>query len=560
MKTMSILIVGLSLLMSGSTAYCNEKPGNQDKDHSSNSSLTVLNVQSTPELSGIASLWANEFSRMNPGMKIQFGAISKNETGSCICIVSGPVPQTDQSKWRMVVGHEALVPFINQKNPLLSQLMQQGISSEKTAQIFTGEANLNWGIVTGGGQRIPLHVYLTDDPSTRTQLANFTHIKASAIKGIRVSSQAEMISAIQQDPYAVGFSNLPAALQNGSFQLRGNICMLPIDKNMNGRIDKFENIYENPQAFLRGIWVGKYPASLSNTIYAVSASKPAEKNAIAFLNWVMADGQQYLKSSGYAELAGIEIQTNLAALGNEDVTLAQSTQNAGSRLWILLISCFVIAGILATAFAKYVKKLRSMPLSKQISITPMLNENSIDSPKGLYYDKSHTWAFMEKDGNVKIGIDDFLQHVTGNLTRIKMKETGEKVRKGEAVMNIIHDGKQLTLYSPVSGTILERNQSVISDSSLLNSSPYSEGWVYLIEPINWAREIQFLFMAEKYKEWLRGEFIRLKDFFAASVMANTSVYAQVILQDGGEITDNILADLGPEIWEDFQEGFINTSR
>ena len=69
-----------------------------------------------------------------------------------------------------------------------------------------------------------------------------------------------------------------------------------------------------------------------------------------------------------------------------------------------------------------------------------------------------------------------------------------------------------------------------------------------------------MFMADKYKEWLRDEFIRLKDFFAASVRSNTVVYNHIVLQDGGELADNVLADLGPEVWEEFQKGFINASK
>jgi len=198
--------------------------------------------------------------------------------------------------------------------------------------------------------------------------------------------------------------------------------------------------------------------------------------------------------------------------------------------------------------------------SENIDITPVLNENSVLAPKGVYFDKTHTWAFMEKDGNVKIGVDDFLQHITGTLTRINMKESGETVRKGEKILTIMRDGKQLNIYAPISGIIKEQNQILKSDSSLINSSPFAEGWVYLIEPKNWVREIQFMFMSEKYKEWLEDEFSRLKDFFSVSVKSNATVYAHIILQDGGELTDNVLADLGPEVWEDFQTKFIDTSR
>jgi glycine cleavage system H lipoate-binding protein len=167
---------------------------------------------------------------------------------------------------------------------------------------------------------------------------------------------------------------------------------------------------------------------------------------------------------------------------------------------------------------------------------------------------------MEQDGNVRIGIDDFLQHTTGKLTKIKLKEAGEVVRKGEAIMTIIQDGKQLNLYAPISGTIIEQNLSLLTDAGMINSSPYFKGWVYQIEPKNWLREVQFMFMGDKYVEWLRDEFVRLKDFIADSVRSNNHAYAHVIIQDGGELTDNVLADLDPKIWEDFQTKFIDVSR
>jgi hypothetical protein len=82
----------------------------------------------------------------------------------------------------------------------------------------------------------------------------------------------------------------------------------------------------------------------------------------------------------------------------------------------------------------------------------------------------------------------------------------------------------------------------------------------MIEPRSWLRETEFLFMSEKYKEWIKTEFTRLKDFFALTINTNKNAYEHIVLQDGGELTDNILADLGPEVWEDFQTKFIDTSR
>jgi glycine cleavage system H lipoate-binding protein len=161
---------------------------------------------------------------------------------------------------------------------------------------------------------------------------------------------------------------------------------------------------------------------------------------------------------------------------------------------------------------------------------------------------------------VKIGIDDFLQHVTGKITRIKMKNIGKKVKKGEQILSIIQNGKQLNLYSPVSGTIVEQNDALVANSASLNYSPYNEGWVYRIEPSNWSRESQLLFMADKQREFILKEFSRLKDFLMTAMRADKENYAQVILQDGGEIRDGVLSEMGPEIWDDFQTNFIDPSR
>ena len=76
-----------------------------------------------------------------------------------------------------------------------------------------------------------------------------------------------------------------------------------------------------------------------------------------------------------------------------------------------------------------------------------------------------------------------------------MKIPGEKIKKGDIVLSLVQKGKQLNIYSPVSGTIKEQNKALLTNSSLINSSPYSDGWIYMIEPTNWLREIQFLDMA-----------------------------------------------------------------
>jgi glycine cleavage system H lipoate-binding protein len=226
---------------------------------------------------------------------------------------------------------------------------------------------------------------------------------------------------------------------------------------------------------------------------------------------------------------------------------------------ILILVAFVVLCFTIDAIVRYSRREKSKASTTTEVHNQILNEASISIPKGLYFDKTHTWAYMEKNGEVKIGIDDFLLHVTGALSRVKMRNIGEQIQKGEPILTIIRFGKQLTINSPISGTITSHNIQLVKNPATVNLSPYNDGWVYLIEPTNWLRDSQFLIMADKYKDWLKNEFTRLKDFLSiVSQPGNEELMP--VLQDGGELKDNLLEDLGPEVWEEFQIKFMNTSK
>jgi glycine cleavage system H lipoate-binding protein len=225
---------------------------------------------------------------------------------------------------------------------------------------------------------------------------------------------------------------------------------------------------------------------------------------------------------------------------------------------ILLIAIFIVGGVVTGGAIRYRKTLMTPAPVSGVETQAVFDESSVKAPAGLFFDRTHTWAFMEKDGLVRIGIDDFLQHITGTITRVEMKKPGDFIRKGEAFLSIIQEGKQLHIYAPVSGIIRENNRSLVNHSSLINSDPYAAGWIYMIEPANWIKETQLLSMAVKYRSWLSNEFTRVKDFLTASLQPNRP--DKLVYQDGGTLKDNILAEFGPETWEEFQTRFLDTSK
>lgn len=531
-----------------------------------------INVFTTPELYNLTMKWVTEYGSLNPKLKINVDKLAVNKitgklstTGVGFISDESWIAQSNQTAWNMVIGRDIIVPVMNIKNPILDEIVRKGITPYGLKKISGTHQKQNWGMLVSDTKNIndiPLHIYIVNDPSVLSGIENFLNTNEFKGEIIKSVSGEEMFSAIQKDPNALGFCKLVQVMDVSNQSLAENIQLVPIDKNGNGKIDNMENIYDNLQEFSRGVWIGKYPKALSGKIYSVSSEKPKGETELAFLNWVLTDGQQFLNANGYNDLVLNERQTQLAKI-EEPVIYSPLPANGTYGYLKMLLLVLVIIGVIVVTRNIIVRRIRtkSGAVSKTGSgILSVFDENSVIIPKGIYFDKTHTWAFMKKDGTVKIGIDDFLQHVTGDITRIELKKKGAKIRKGEHLITIVQKGKQLDIYSPISGTIRLQNESILTNPSLLNTAPYENGWIYTIEPTNWLLEIQFLSMAEIYQMGLKNEFSRLKDFLATIIKPDAPEYAFIALQDGGALRDNVLAELGPEIWDDFQTKFIDTSK
>ena len=567
MKTRILFFIGI-LLLSYSTLNSKEVSSINNP-----SPEGTLNVFASPDLYNLTMKWVSEYGASNPKLKINMiksaddniaGMLNKGD-GIGFVADESFASLNNQTSWNMVVGRDVIVPVMNAANPFRDEIYRKGITPAGLARILKNQETQNWGILAGNTKNIPdlpVHFYIMNDPSTLAGVENFLNTNELNMKGNKIASGKEMISAIQKDPNALGFCKLIQIMDLNNQNLAENIKLVPIDKNGNGKIDYMENIYDNLQAFSRGVWIGKYPKALAGNIYSVSSEKPKNKTELAFLNWVLNEGQQFLNENGYNDLVLSERKTQLDKI-NAPVVYAVAPRNEIRILLtmiLLVFFAFAVIGYATDFIVRRFKNKKGAATNTASGLLPVFDEDSVIIPRGLYFDKTHTWAFMKKDGTVKIGIDDFLQHVTGHLTRIEMKNAGEKIKKGDRLFTIIQKGKKLNIYSPISGTIASYNETLMTNSSLLNASPYIDGCVYTIEPTNWLLEIQFLTMNEKYKTWLKDEFSRLKDFFVSVVKSHTPEYALITLQDGGALRDSVLADLGPEVWDDFQTKFIDIAK
>jgi glycine cleavage system H protein len=104
----------------------------------------------------------------------------------------------------------------------------------------------------------------------------------------------------------------------------------------------------------------------------------------------------------------------------------------------------------------------------------------VEFPDDVRYTKEHEWARAE-GGRVRVGITDFAQDALGDVVYVDLPEVGAVV-EAHAPMGEVESTKSVSdVYSPVSGTIVERNPLVEDAPELVNQQPYGDGWLVVIE-------------------------------------------------------------------------------
>ena len=119
-------------------------------------------------------------------------------------------------------------------------------------------------------------------------------------------------------------------------------------------------------------------------------------------------------------------------------------------------------------------------------------------PANLKYSNDHEWCLLEGDV-ATIGITDFAQSQLGDIVFVDVPTVGETIAAGEVFGSIEAVKTVSDAFLPMGGEVVEFNEAVDADPSLVNKDPYGEGWlvkVKISDPAEW----DALLTAEQYAE------------------------------------------------------------
>jgi glycine cleavage system H lipoate-binding protein/TusA-related sulfurtransferase len=119
--------------------------------------------------------------------------------------------------------------------------------------------------------------------------------------------------------------------------------------------------------------------------------------------------------------------------------------------------------------------------------------NHCTFPEGLFYDiENFVWINIDTDKLVTVGITSVLASIAGKLSTIKLKQIGTKMEKGRSIGTIESIKYFGVVRTPVSGRLVEINESIINRPKIANDFPYTEGWFAKIECSNLPEDLKTL--------------------------------------------------------------------
>ena len=135
-------------------------------------------------------------------------------------------------------------------------------------------------------------------------------------------------------------------------------------------------------------------------------------------------------------------------------------------------------------------------------VTTMVMIEEYHLPDDLYYHSEHAWVKLEEDGTARVGMNDFYQRTAGDTTYIDLPFEGDEVEQGETCGKIQSAKWVGKFVAPLSGEIIEINEELEDDCTLINTDPYGNGWIMKMRPSSLDEELGSLMKGPSVEPWI----------------------------------------------------------
>ena len=127
----------------------------------------------------------------------------------------------------------------------------------------------------------------------------------------------------------------------------------------------------------------------------------------------------------------------------------------------------------------------------------------MEIPEGLKFSKEHEWVLVE-DQVAIVGITEYAEQELGDVVYVELPEVGEKIVKDDPFGAVESVKAVSDIYAPVSGTVVEVNDTLPDSPETINDDPYGDGWLIKVEMTD-KDDLKDLMSAEEYAEYVEQQ-------------------------------------------------------
>jgi len=269
--------------------------------------------------------WGEEFQALYPDVQfdISAGGAGKGMADVLadaveIGMVSREIYQEeiDQGAFWVSVTMDAVVPTMSADNPHLARIQDQGLTRADFEAVWTGQVK-TWSEVNGDPNSYDeIHIYTRSDAcgAAATWAAYLGSYEQEDLQGIAVYGDPGLATAVSEDALGIGYNNLNFAYDADTSRPVAKLQIVPIDLNENGQVDADESFYATKSEVVAAITDGRYPRPPARALHLVT-HRPPDGLVLAFIRWVLTDGQSFVPETGYIQLTQEQLQAQLDKLG-----------------------------------------------------------------------------------------------------------------------------------------------------------------------------------------------------------------------------------------------------
>jgi len=191
-------------------------------------------------------------------------------------------------------------------------------------------------------------------------------------------------------------------------------------------------------------------------------------------------------------------------------------------------------------------------------LVPGLQPGRFGLPGGLFFHQGHTWGNLLFSGQVKIGLDDFVQKLLGHIDGIALPPAGAELKQGQPFAAIRQGGRTARLVAPVDGVVCAVNSEIAKAPGLIKRDPYTRGWLVTVRPTNLTANLLHLSIGERAFSWLQSESARMQELLHVTLGRDKDALIGTTAADGGVVAEGLLEHLDDDTWNEFQSKFLGS--